>query len=201
MSNNKNLRRFSSKSLALIIALTLIICYTIGGTVAYLIKKAEPLVNTFTIGDIKITLEEGDDDGNGDPTKNQYSFGPNAQINKQAVVTVKSGSENCWLFVNVTESESFGDYLKYGIDSGWLAMPNISGVYYMSVNASNIDQTFNVLEGENNQVTAADGVTQEMVDKLGTEGNPPFPTLTFKAYAVQKDADIDTAAEAWSKIK
>ena len=201
MRDKKNLWRFGSKTLALTIALTLIICCTAGGTVAYLIKKAEPLVNTFTIGDINITLTEGDDDGNGDPDENQYRFGPDAKINKQAIVTVKAGSEACWLFAKVTESEKFGDYLKYDIASDWTALPNSSGVYYREVAVSDTDQLFNILSGDNNQVTAADGVTQEMLDALGTEGNPPFPTLTFKVYAVQKDAELDTAEKAWSKIK
>lgn len=201
MRNNKSLWRFGSRSLALTVALTLLICCTVGGTVAYLIKKADPLVNTFTIGDIEITLEEGDDDGNDDPTENTYRFGPDAEINKQAIATVKADSENCWLFIKVTESENFGDYLEYGIAEGWTALAGEKGVYYRETATSDKDQQFNVLAGDSGQVKVVSGVTQEMLDKLGTENNPPIPTLKFKAYAVQKDDEITSAADAWSKIK
>lgn len=201
MRKNKSLWRFGSRSLALTVALTLLICCTAGGTVAYLIKKADPLINTFTIGDIEITLTEGDDDGDNDPTKNTYRFGPNAEINKQAVVTVNAGSENCWLFVKVTESEKFGDYLEYGVDAGWTPLAGQNGVYYREAASSDQDQTFNVLAGDSGQVKVKSGVTQEMLDKLGTDSNPPIPTLKFKAYAVQMDDEIDTADKAWNKVK
>ena len=48
---------------------------------------------------------------------------------------------------------------------------------------------------KNNQVKVLDTVTKEMLTGQGFTA----PTLTFTAYAVQKD-NIGTAAEAWAKV-
>ena len=48
---------------------------------------------------------------------------------------------------------------------------------------------------KNDQVKVLDSVTKEMLTGQGFTA----PTLTFTAYAVQKD-NIATAAEAWAKV-
>ena len=65
-------------------------------------------------------------------------------------------------------------------------------VYYREVGAVTDDTPFNVLK--DNQVIVSDTLTKEDI-----KGITAKPTLTFTAYAVQKDG-IDTAADAWAKI-
>lgn len=46
------------KVLISVTALALVICCAIGGTLAWLSTKTDPVVNTFTVGDIDIELSE-----------------------------------------------------------------------------------------------------------------------------------------------
>ena len=74
---NLQRNRFSIKTLLMVTAAGVVLSGTIGGTVAWLVAKTNTVTNTFTYGDIDITLEEtpvGDGDGDdGDDTKT-YEF-------------------------------------------------------------------------------------------------------------------------------
>lgn len=177
MKNNK-------KVLALAMALILIVGAVIGGTVAYLITNTDPLVNTFTVGDINITLTESPD--------LDLKMVPGKELTKDPKVTVKADSEACWLFVKVEES-NVSDFLTYSVDSSWTALSGQTGVYYKQVSALTSDQVFSVLT--DNKVTVKDSVTKTMLTAL-TEST--YPKLTFTAYAVQQDG-ITSAADAWAK--
>ena len=96
MKNHANRRRsVSSRTFIAMLALVLVIGCAVGGTVAWLVSSTDPVVNTFTYGDINITL--------GETTGNDYKIIPGVNIDKNPKVTVKGGSEACWLFVKVEE--------------------------------------------------------------------------------------------------
>lgn len=175
------------KKIALsIAAIALVICCAVGGTLAWLTDKTGPVTNTFTVGNIDITLAE--------TTGNSYKMVPGNTITKDPKVTVEGGSEACWLFVKV-EKSNFDNFMTYTIDSGWTALTGVDGVYYREVAASTTDQAFAVLTG--NQVTVKDTVTKADMDGLTSSG-ATLPTLTFTAYAVQK-AGFTTADAAWAE--
>lgn len=180
----KNRRNVSNKTVAILLALVLAIGCAVGGTLAWLISKTDPVVNTFTYGDIDIGLTED--------TKGPYTITPGKNITKDPKVTVKANSEACWLFVKV-EEKNWNEKVTYEIEKGWTALENQTDVYYREVGAVTEDTSFNVLK--DNKVTVRDTLTKDEVDQL--KGKKP--TLTFTAYAVQKDG-IDTAADAWAKI-
>ena len=75
-------------------------------------------------------------------------------------------------------------------------MTGVSGVYYREVAATTVDTSFDVLTG--NAVTVKDTVTKEMMDAI-KKGDATAPTLTFKAYAIQKSG-FDTVEAAWAKV-
>lgn len=185
----KNRRNVSNKTVAILLALVLAIGCAVGGTLAWLISQTESVVNTFTYGDIDIDLTE--------TTGTEYKIIPGVNISKDPKVTVTAGSEACWLFVKVEEQGTFvANKVTYGIADDWRKgdgekIP--TNVYYREVNAVTADTSFNVLE--DNQVTVRDTLTKDEVDQLKGKN----PTLTFTAYAVQKDG-ITTAADAWAKI-
>lgn len=170
------------KTLALVLALTLLVAGVVGGTLAWLTDQTDEVKNTFTVGDINIDLAE---------TTTNYKMVPGNTIAKDPTVTVKANSEACWLFVQVTESENLNNFITYTIANGWTELE--SGVYYREVPASDADQTFPVLAG--NAVTVKSDVTKEMLENAKTNA----PTLTFKAYAVQKD-NVTSASDAWAKV-
>lgn len=170
------------KTLALVLALTLLVAGVVGGTLAWLTDRTAEVKNTFTVGDINIDLTE---------TTADYKMVPGNTIAKDPTVIVKAESEACWLFVKVTESTNLKDFITYAIAEGWTELQD--GVYYREVPASNADQTFPVLAG--NTVTVKDTVTKAMLTADGFTN----PTLTFKAYAIQKD-HFTTAAAAWAEV-
>ena len=53
-----NGRHAKKKSSSAVIALALIICLAIGGTVAYITTSTEPVVNVFTPGDVTVVIKE-----------------------------------------------------------------------------------------------------------------------------------------------
>ena len=165
-------------------AVILVLCCAVGGTLAWLTDKTDSVTNTFTVGDINIALAE---------TTSDYKMVPGNTIAKDPKVTVKAGSEACWLFVKVEKSSNFGTFMTYEMADGWTALTRNDGVFYREVAAATTDTDFAVLK--NNQVKVLDTVTKEMLTGQGFTA----PPLTFTAYAVQKD-NIATAAEAWAKV-
>lgn len=179
-------RSVSSRAFIALLALVLVIGCVAGGTVAWLVAKTEPVVNTFTYGNIDITLTE--------TTGTSYKIIPGTDITKNPKVTVKGGSEACWLFVKVEESGTFvADKVTYAIDKDWTALEGEKGVYYRKVAAVTADTDFSVLEG--NKITVKDTLTKGDIKDIAATN----PTLTFTAYAVQQE-NIADAATAWSKI-
>ena len=191
------------KATIAVVALALVLCFVIGGTLAWLVDKSDAVVNTFTYGDINIGLSESDD--------LDLKMIPGNSIKKDPVVTVKEGSEACWLFVEVKESENFDDFMTYAIAEGWtLYNTTTSGsniktdktiadtyVIYREVVKTTKDELFYVLAGkegyQNGYVTVNDAVTKKMLNALDKDEDgsakteTTYPTLTFTAYAVQKD--------------
>ena len=193
----KKFRELSGKLVVAMLAVTLLIGCAIGGTVAWLTAKTDAVVNTFTYGDINITLAE--------TTGSDYKIIPGKDIAKDPKVTVKANSEDCWLFVKV-EAENWPTFVKedgtlkvaYAIDNNWTKGDGTSipsDVYYRSVTASNADQPFGVLSGD--KITVSDELTKAEINNLNDAAKTP--KLTFTAYAVQKDG-ISTAADAWDKV-
>lgn len=186
------------KAMMIVMALALVLCSVIGGTVAWLVDATDDVVNTFTYGDINIDLEEDDTgDGDQDDTTNEYQMIPGRDIAKNPTITVFKGSEKNYLFVKLVESANFDDFLTYEMVQGWTALPGVDGVYYQVVEQDdNADQTFGVLEGD--KVTVKDTVTKEMLNALNADpSNVTYPTLTVTAYAVQFENMADATA-AWA---
>lgn len=108
-------RTFGSKSLALVLACVLLVGGVIGGTVAWLTSKTNEVTNVFTTSDIDITLSETK------PENQTAPMVPGWTIEKDPKVTVEDGSEDCWLFVKITESTTpdLDAYISYAIAAGW----------------------------------------------------------------------------------
>lgn len=187
----KNRRNVSNKTVAILLALVLAIGCAVGGTLAWLISQTEPVVNTFTYGDINIGLTE--------TTGENYKITPGVDIKKDPKVTVTAGSEACWLFVKV-EKENWNNKVTYEIADGWTALTGHTGVYYREVEAATAKAgvSYYILKGDttyaNGVVTVSENLTKAEVNSIATQ-----PKLTFTAYAVQKDGSTN-AADAWAKI-
>lgn len=186
MKHAANRRRgVSTRAFVALLALVLVIGCVAGGTVAWLVATTGSVTNTFTYGDINIELAE--------TTGPNYKIVPGVDISKDPKVTVKANSEACWLFVEVKETGTFvANKVTYAIATGWTKGDGTNipaNVYYRAVDAATTDQEFNVLK--DNKITVSSDLTKTEIQKAPA-------TLTFTAYAVQKDG-IANAETAWAK--
>lgn len=196
------------KSLTILIAVVLVVVCAIGGTLAWLTAQTQEVTNTFTVGNIDITLTETgaiDTDNDEFVDSKSYSMVPGTVLDKDPKITVAGGSEKCYLFVKVDKSTTLDTYIAYTIDSGWKNVPNADGVYYQIVNKNAGNRDFGVLA--NDTVTVKNTVTKDNMDYLNTD-EAIQPTLSFKAYAVQYDniydatkSEDENAAVAWVKAQ
>ena len=200
MRNHANRRSVSSRMFIAMLALVLVIGCAVGGTIAWLTAQTDPVVNTFTYGDINITLTETK------PESQQAKIIPGVDIEKDPKVTVKANSEACWLFVMVEESGTFvANKVTYSIADGWTQGDGTkipANVYYREVGAVTADTSFYVLQGSteypNGVVTVSENLTKEEIKDITTQ-----PKLTFTAYASQymkNNTESFTAAEAWKNV-
>ena len=191
---NKTNRTVSIKIAALIAAIVLVIGCTAGGTVAWLVSKPNAITNVFTVGDINATLTE---------TKTAFKIVPGVVIAKDPVATVTANSEDCYLFVQLTEANwptfteatetgSSTRKVKYEIADGWTKLED--GVYYREVLKKDTEnRAFHVLK--NDKVTVSSTLTKKEANAItGT------PKLTVAVYAVQKEG-MASAADAWETAK
>lgn len=204
MARGKYVKHTNAKALALMLALVLSIVGVVGGTVAWLIATPDPVVNTFTYGDINITLTETDTglDGDNKDTTNQYKMIPGEKIPKDPVVTVLKGSEAMYLFVKLEKSANFDEFMEYDMaeKDKWYPVDGADGVYYRWITAAAVaDENMEIHLIANDTVTVKSSVTKEMLNALDSGSSATYPTLTVTAYAVQ-EAGSNTAAEAWAKI-
>lgn len=182
-------RGISTKALVALLAFVLVIGCSLGGTLAWLTDETDEVTNTFTVGDINITLDE---------TTKDYKILPGVDIPKDPKVTVEANSEACWLFVQVKEdnwpefkeNDETTRKVNYSIAEGWKELE--SGVYYREVNAETAEkgETYGVLL--NDEVTVSENLTKTEVNSITTN-----PQLTFTAYAVQMEG-VDTPEAAWA---
>lgn len=177
------------KSLALLLAIAIVVVGAVAGTVAWLTDQTPSVTNTFTTSDINIELKE---------TKNNFQMIPGWNIEKDPKVTVKAGSEACYLFVKLEKSTNFDTFMTYEMADGWTALPGNDGVFYREVAAATADTTYEVLK--DNQVMVKGTVTKAQMNALTAD---TYPTLTVTAYASQlykNNTQTFTAAEAWDHI-
>ena len=189
------------------LALVLVFGAVVGGTLAWLQSTSKTITNTFTVGNVSIALNESGLAE--DETEKDFKMIPGNKIAKDPQITVNSGSEACWLFVEVTESDNLGTYIDYDIADGWTELS--AGVYYREVADLTADEAedviINVLASDDTMVDDTKPYANGYVTVKGTvtaadmtAAESDAPELTFTAYAVQK-ANVASAADACSIAK
>lgn len=202
------------KTLAILLSCAMLIGATVGGAIAWLTDTTEEVVNTFTVGNIEIELEETGTTEDEGINKKDYDFVPGDTLLKDPTVTVKKESEECWLFVKVTvENNECTDtsvipnivanpVLTWEIAAGWTPYRTYSDVrdngtyyFYRSVTENDLasaDAVYQILKCQDTThdnsctgcVKVSTEVTKGMVTAMGKDGTSK-PTLTFDAAAVQ----------------
>lgn len=214
------------KAIALAMALTVSIGCAVGGTLAWLVSSPDEVTNTFSTSNVGVTLTETTGGNNHDG----YIMTPGCDIAKDPKVTVTAGSEDCYVFVKVMESDNFDNFMTYTVDSAWTSCSAKNAkttFYYQKVTRSQIDSGWsdyiltgkNITVGEsqpylNGFVTVKDTVTKTMMNGLtGGSNNDDsvtstntYPKLTFQVAAIQLyktnigGSTEFTPAEAWAQL-
>ena len=194
-----------TKTKALLLALcgVLLIVGTVFTTVAFLTSTTDVVKNTFTVGNVTITLDEKDvDDSTPDKDRdveNEYHLVPGGEYEKDPTIHVQANSEDCYLFIKVKNDIASVEDSSSTIESQILANDwavlsqedDGSVIYYLSekVESSEDVQDVYIFAG----FKVSDDVSNEtLADLVETE-----PSITVVAYAIQSTG-FDSAEEAWA---
>lgn len=204
----------AKKVLLLVLCAVLLVGASVAGTVAYLTSQ-DSATNTFTVGQVNITLKEYDVDPQTGLKKSplvevesltNLELVPGREVQKHPFVTVTANSEPCWLFVKVENDlsgyEATGDttIAKQLETNGWVKLENVDNVYYYKeiVPTSTAAQVYTVFTG----IKIADNAQAvNGWDSIATNGN-----VVVTAYAIQsegfntKDTVAANASDAWAAL-
>lgn len=189
----------TKKALLMTLCAVMLVAASVMGTLAYL-TSTDTVTNTFTVGNVVITLDEAPVDANGDKTTgdrvkaNNYKLLPGHDYDKDPTIHVAEGSEDCYLFVKVTneiaaieDATTVADQMKA---KGWTLVQGTTDVYMHERVASAED----------------DVVVFETIKVKGEVDNTTLAayankTITVVAYAIQADGfENSTPAQIWTAV-
>lgn len=196
------------KILVSLAALALVAAISIGGTLAYLTSKDE-VKNTFTVGNVTITMDETDvDDSTKDAardTENSYKLLPGKTYTKDPIIHVDANSESCYLFVTIKNEiaaiEDANNSVEKQMEAkGWAKVNGVTGV-------NNLYVYVGTEGGASNPKAVAAGANVDVFETITIDGNVSNATLagyasktiTVNAYAIQAEGfSGKTAAQIWA---
>ena len=205
------------KILVACLCVALAVLTVAGTTLAYLTSK-DTVTNTFTVGNVAITLDEAKvtpegslvykEDGTTLADRvdlNSYKLMPGHKYIKDPTVHVDADSEDCWLFVKVENGlaayeaatstaeggyKTIADQIKA---KGWTELTDVAGVYYRAYpDTTNANQKDFVVFSEFQMSDTANANATEWAALKNA-------SIVVTAYAIQADG-IATPADAWSKL-
>lgn len=202
-----------TKALLLALSAVLLVVSTVFATLAFLTSKTEVVKNTFTVGNVIITLDEADvDNSTADKdrdTANEYHLLPGKKYEKDPTVHVDSSSEDCYIFVKVvnniaaieaaTETDDYTNIAGQIAANDWVQLKDangndVEGVYYYKYKVAKTDAKRDYvvfsnfkISGTVDNTTLAGYVTKTNADSY----------IQIQAYAIQADGFANAAA-AWA---
>lgn len=174
-----------------------------GTTLAYLTSQDE-VKNTFTVGNVAITLDEAAVNTDGTTVggaarvkTNTYKLMPGHSYTKDPTVHVAAGSEKCYVFVKVENGianlEATGDttIATQIASNNWSAVAGETNVFYKIVDQADTATDLPVFSS----FKLADDANSK------TEWNGQNIQVVVTAYAVQFDGFANNVAGAWTAAK
>lgn len=208
----------AKKVLALFLAAVMLVCTTVAATVAYLYSKTEVVQNTFTVGQVKITLDEKDVDDDENKADNNSDYGevrdraneyhlfPGKIYVKDPTVHVDAKSENCFLYVKVVD-----ELVELQDDVTVAAQMEAKGWSPLIIDGTPVENVWVYKEivgkGMNIQVfenfKLKDDITNEELAEYapvttgeGENAVTTYKTIKVEAYAIQSEG-FGSAEAAW----
>lgn len=195
--------------LSLVLALALVAALAVGGTLAYFTDQDETH-NTFVMGKIDMNLDESSSDDPNVPgwTENGLEYKnvvPGDEQTKKARVTVKKGSEDCYVMVNVAfgmpeaftaqDKAALTDSVKAQIEAGKWEVTKLADGTLRCVYKDGENRIVHALENDV-ELMLFEKVIIPKEFKNNTAGQT-F-TIDLKAYAIQSD-NLEYAPTIWDE--
>ena len=199
----------TKKLVIAVVALALALISFASVSLAWLVSKPDPVINTFTVGNIEITIDEADvDDSDKDnditdrDKANSYKLVPGQTYDKDPTVHVTSATtEKCYIFVKIENNlKTLGLEVASGektIDAqiealGWNAVNGHADVYYQVYDPAVATKDFKVFEtftigGENVTKTTLAQVKSSTI-------------VSITAYAIQYASFESDVTSAWTTV-
>lgn len=192
------------KTLTILATLALVAAISIGGTLAYLTAKTDAVTNTFTVGNIGMTLDEHTRNADGTLTDqttnaiNDYKVIPGATDHKDPTLHVAAGSEPCYVYALVDNGLVIGGTTVADVNvdgEDWVTVET-SGTktlyrYNNIVDASTTGQDLEVFS----TVTYSDTITSTTIEGLAGK------SIIIQGYAHQSANTTSDAADAAAKVQ
>ena len=192
----------TKKALLLSLCAVMLVTASVLGTMAYLTSTDE-VVNTFTVGNVAITLDETDVDNstpgeNDRDQANEYKLMPGKEYVKDPIVHVDADSEDCYLFVKVAngiadieDTKTVAEQMK---DKGWVAVDEANDIYVYTTDNTNPE----VVKGGDN-VTVFESFTIKGDVNNEILASHAGKKINVTAYAIQADGfDGKSASDIWT---
>lgn len=181
----------ATKIIALLLCAVLLVGASVAGTLAYLTSQ-DSVENTFTVGEVEITLEEKlldvetGEQKDGDPVTElqEIKLIPGRTIEKEPFITVGEDSEDCWLFVKVENGLEGAGEITWAADWSRIGTTNY-WKYSKTVSAEEVVTVF----------------TEFVCDEdLGHDALAAFEgaKIVITAYAIQSEGV--SADDAWTSL-
>lgn len=177
------------KAMLLVLCAALLVAGSVLGTLAYLKMQTGTVTNTFTVGKVEIALDEAKTDEYGVTLTgneaarvmgNEYKLIPNHTYAKDPTITVKTGSEDCWVFAK----------LENGLD----------GAATIVIDSEKWTNLGNGVYAYNTKLSAGDTATLFTQFTFGATADPASyenAKIVITGYAVQADG-FATPEAAWT---
>lgn len=201
------------KALTMVLCALLLVSATMFATIAYLTSKDE-VNNTFTVGNVQITLDEAEVDLYGTPVEgnkrvkaNEYKLIPGHSYTKDPTITVEANSEECYVraLVTINKREALYNLPSniniedcFDINEDWVFKSETEDIdgdtytyefWYNSKVETNSDKD-TILPAVFEKIIVPESLTNAQLETL--EGLK----IDVVAHAIQADG-FDTADDAW----
>lgn len=201
--------KVKKKALTIALCVALLAVGTLVGTMAYF-TDSDSAVNTFTVGKVKIMLDEADvkldgtyeTDVTNRVTQNKYHLIPGQTYIKDPTIHVEAGSSNCYVYVTIeneiTEIEGAETVANQMAANGWSLLDGAADMVYVYKGSEGAPA--NVVKASVSQTDipvferfTIDGDKADNADLKASKDD--FITVT--GYAVQVEG-FSSALEAWN---
>ena len=194
-------KKTNRKALLIALSVALAAVMAVGGTIAWLMARDDPVVNTFKTYDITVSIDET----TGGTNHDEFHVMPGTEEAKDPKVTVET---NMPAYVFVMVEDNTGGIVSYTVDAAnWTQLvddngDDVAGVYYHEITATEqpLSDTMRTYEFDvlaDNKVNYDDTITKDSLATALAAANGAFH-LSFTPCAIQSMGFEDEACPIYA---